>query len=127
MVPIFDGFKDDFNAFLKNNAIWLCMGVIGIIVITLVIVFVIKGKSHKDKTPQIDSSNWLDALGGKDNVKEVNASGSRLSVSLLDKSLINRDQLTTLGVSNIVEMTNKVTLVIENKAVKIKTEIEKSL
>ena len=36
-------FRDTFNAFLKNNALWIALAVVGVIVITLV-VLILNGK-----------------------------------------------------------------------------------
>lgn len=119
---VLDSFKDDFNLFLKNYAIYICLAVVLVIVLTILFVFVLK-----KKTPAkvLDSSSWLTALGGKENIVSVDATRSRLSVVLKNKDLLDKDALTLLGVSNVVSMSNKVTLVIENKAEEIKKEITK--
>ena len=70
---------------------------------------------------------WINALGGKDNIQDIMAMGSRLSVALANKDLIDREKLTALGVSNIMVMSNKVTLIIEDKAEQISNKINKLL
>ena len=81
------------------------------------------------KSPKVKVNNdeWFIALGGKENVKEINATGSRLSLNLLDKEAIDREKLKTLGVTSVVSMSNKVTLVIEGKAEQIAETLKQSL
>lgn len=82
---------------------------------------------RKKKGPSLKEDDWLIALGGKDNIKEVTAIGSRLSINLIDKEIIDKDKLKQLGVTSVLVMSNKVTLVIENQAEKIAGLINKSL
>ena len=83
-------------------------------------------KGNKGKV-KVSDSEWIDALGGQDNILEASAIGSRLSVKLNDKEVINRDKLKELGVSSILVMSNKVTLVIEKQAEKVAEAINHSL
>ena len=91
--------------------------------IILIVIFSIRNKKGKEG----NSEAWLIALGNKENIKEVSAIGSRLSVVLLDKENIDRNKLKELGVSSVLVMSNKVTLVIEDKAEKIAELIKKDL
>ena len=106
--------KNDFEIFLSNYAWIICVALV-LVIIGVIVLLVIRGKgkgSKKGKTiSNADASEWFDALGGSDNVLEVNATGSRLSVKLINKDLMNREALTKLGVSNIVMMSDKITLV----------------
>ncbi len=81
----------------------------------------------KKKENEANGSVWILALGNKENVKEVSAVGSRLTVNLEDKEKIDRTKLKDLGVSSILVMSNKITLVIEGKAEKIAALIKKDL
>ena len=121
-------FKDDLNAFLKNNALWICIVLVAIIIATIVIIFVIKNRNKNSGGKFSSNGNeWIEALGGKENVTDVSAMGSRLSITLKDNNLIKREDLTNLGVSNIMMMSNKVTLIIEDKAEKIASVITKAI
>lgn len=42
-------FKDDINAFLKNNALYLCLGIIALILIVIFLIFVINRKKKNSK------------------------------------------------------------------------------
>ena len=123
---IYSELKDDFNSFLKNYGIWLAVGVIAIVVATIIIIFVIKNRKKgptkiEDNTA---SSDWLEALGGKDNILEVTANGSRLTTKLQDQNLVDKEKLKTLGVTNIVTMSDKLILVVEDKAELIKEKLQ---
>ena len=122
---IYSELKDDFNAFLKNYGIWIAIALVVVIVLTIVIIFVIK--KRKKGTPKIEDhtqgSDWLIALGGKENLIEVTANGSRLTVKLNDQNIIDKDKLKELGVTNIVTMSDKLILVVEDKAELIKEKL----
>ena len=98
----------------------------GVLLLSAVIVLLVVNL-RKRKGPSIDNNSWLIALGDKDNIKEVSATGSRLSVVLLDKEKIDREKLKELGVSSVLVMSNKVTLVIEGKAEVVASSIQNSL
>ena len=121
-------FKNNINTFLKNNAIWIAVGFVVIILITLIILFLInRNKTKKiDKTTySISTNDWLDSLGGKDNILEISSRGSRLTLSLKEISLINETKLKELGVTSLLKMSNKLILVIEENAAKIEEIIKK--
>ena len=91
------------------------------------IVLVIVTRRHGKKNQKVVDNDWFDALGGKGNVKEVTAVGSRLTLNLENKDNIDRDKLKTLGVSSVLVMSNKVTLVIEGQAEKVAEALKQSL
>lgn len=97
-----------------------------LVIIFLILLFTVIIPSKK-KRVLFKGNEWINALGEKDNIKEVTAIGSRLSVVLLDKEKINRDRLKELGVSSILVMSNKVTLVIEGQAEVVASTIQKEL
>ena len=97
----------------------------GVVLIALIILIVFLLRRHK--TPKIVDADWFEALGGKENIKEAIAVGSRLSLYLNNKDAINRDRLKELGVTSILVMSNKVTLVIEGQAEKVASVINNSL
>ena len=108
-----------------NLVIWLA--VLDALLLLVVVIMVIHFHVTKSPKVKVNNDEWLNALGGKENVKEINAVGSRLSLNLADKDTIDREKLKTLGVSSVVTMSNKVTLVIEGKAEKIAETLKQSL
>ena len=107
---------------------------LAIILIVMAVVFFLAAMGiliyliiSKKKENKVSGGTWLLALGDKANVKEVSATGSRLTVNLEDKEKIDRIKLKELGVTSILVMSNKITLVIEGKAEKIANLIKKDL
>ncbi|MCF0108106.1 MAG: PTS transporter subunit EIIB [Bacilli bacterium] len=121
-------FKDDLNAFLRSYALYICLAIVAIIAIVVVIILLKNKKPIDMKKEQLNKTSddeWLVALGGKENIKEASAMGSRLTVVLNDQELLNQDKLKELGVSNIMTMSNKVILVIEDHAELVANKINK--
>ena len=108
-----------------NVVIWV--SIIDAVLLLFVLFMIIRHNVSKSPKLKVDNNEWFEALGGKENVKEISAVGSRLSLNLLDKDAIDREKLKTLGVSSVVTMSNKVTLVIEGKAEKIAETLKHSL
>lgn len=122
---ILDQLKDDANAFLKNYG-WIIAVALVAIIAVVVIIILVKGRKVKKPVPQIaEKSKWVEALGGAENILSSEAYGSRLAVSLVDKSLMNKEALKELGVTNFIEMSNKITLLLEDKAELVKAELDK--
>ena len=100
--------------------------VVGIIIINL-IAFMIKRIITKKKYAVVDDNAWIEALGGKDNIISIEVVGSRLSLVVKDKNRFDRQKLGDLGVSSILVMTTKITLVIEGKAKQVAEVINSAL
>ena len=101
--------------------------VAGCLVLVAILVFLVIFFGKRKKNPIVDESAWLTALGGKDNINNVSAIGSRINLSLKDKEKIDREKLTNLGVNSVLVMSNKVTLVIANNAVDIAETISNGI
>ena len=125
MILVLDQLKDDFNAFLKNNALWIALVLVGIIAITVALILILGRKKKDDKPVIAEKSKWVEALGGSDNIISSEAYGSRLAVKLQDKALMNKEMLKELGVTNFIEMSDKVTLLLEDKAELVQAELDK--
>ena len=125
MILVLDQLKDDFNAFLKNNALWIALVLVGIIAITVALILILGRKKKDDKPVIAEKSKWVEALGGSDTIISSEAYGSRLAVKLQDKALMNKEMLKELGVTNFIEMSDKVTLLLEDKAELVQAELDK--
>ena len=113
--------KQDIASFFKANAIYIIIALAIIILLTLILFLLLNKKRNK----KIDNTSiWLTALGEKDNILETNAVGSRLTLKLLDPLKINEEELKKLGVTSIIKMSNKITLVVEDKASEILAKIK---
>ena len=84
-----------------------------------------ESKKYKDKNINSTYDEIILNLGGKENIVEMTARGSRLNIVLKDNSLINIDALKNIGVEGVIVMTSKVTLVIGEDALKLKEYFEK--
>ena len=84
-----------------------------------------ESKKNKDKNINSTYDEIILNLGGKENILEMTARGSRLNIVLKDNSLLNIDALKNIGVEGVIVMTSKVTLVIGEDALKLKEYFEK--
>ena len=92
----------------------IALVVVGLIVVIIGIIFVINliNKNKFDEERKEKNLEIVTCLGGKDNIVSFKGTGSRLSLVLNDYSLVNDEELKKLGVSSIIKMSNKITLVI---------------
>lgn len=118
--------KTDFTLFLKNYGIWICVGLVCVMIIVLLFLFLFPHLKNKKNHLNNNSDDWIDSLGGRDNINDYIATRSRLTISLKDLTLLKEDKLKEMGVSNIMKMSNKIILVIENKAELIASSISKN-
>ena len=105
--------------------LFIVAGLVAIIGIVLLVYFLVHRK--KGQKVIIDNNVWFLALGNKENIKEISGVGSRLSVKLVDKDKIDREKLKELGVSSVLVMSNKVTLVVEGQAEKLSEVLNANL
>ena len=111
-----------------NPVVIIAIAVVAaLLVVGCAVLLILRSKSNKTSKAKVSDSEWIDALGGQNNILEASAIGSRLSVKLNDKEIINRGKLKELGVSSVLVMSNKVTLVIEKQAEKVANAINHSL
>lgn len=108
-------FKDDFNAFFYNYGIWIALG-IALIILIVLLFLIFKNKINKpnNSNKQIEVNDFYESLGGLTNIKTSSLNGSRFTVELIDNTLLNKEALKLLGVNNIIQMSNKITLVIND-------------
>lgn len=100
--------------------------IVGSILIILIIYLLIKHfqKKHYYLERSKAHSEVLTCLGGIENVMSCKAVGSRLSLVLKDYNLVDEPKLKQLGVSSIIKMSNKITLVIGKEALEIANLIQ---
>lgn len=85
-----------------------------IVLLGIILFFVIKAiRKNKFLEERKKSNNELIlALGGRENILNVQARGSRLTLVLKDYEIIDEAKLKMHGVSSIIKMSEKITLVI---------------
>lgn len=93
---------------------------IAALLLIIVAILLIRNKKHQRKdNDDLIYNKILDGLGGKDNIVKMEAKMSRLNVELQNDSLISIDALKDAGVSRTIKMSNKVTLLLGDYALKI--------
>ena len=100
-----------------------------VLVVALLVIFIIslnRNKKPKKEEFQVNANEWEEALGGRDNIKDAYAAGSRLNVELHDSKLINEERIKELGVTSIIKMSNKIILVVEDQAEYILSKIKEN-
>ena len=111
--------KANINDFLKNYALFIALGVVLLIAAVILVIVLVNRKNSPKVERQnmvIESNDWLDAIGGRENLLEINAVGSRLTLKLADPNKVDEARLKELGVNNILKMSNKIVLVVEDQA-----------
>ncbi|MDK2918140.1 MAG: glucose system or component [Candidatus Petromonas sp.] len=68
--------------------------------------------------------NVLEALGGKENIKTLDACITRLRVSLHDISKVNKERLKSLGAAGVLEVGNNIQAIFGPKSDQLKTQIK---
>lgn len=79
-----------------------------------IIVFLFIRKKTKNKEV-VEFPDLLIALGGKENITQISQKGSRVSVLVNDKKIIDKDRVKEQGVETIVISNKKVTMVAGSK------------
>ena len=120
--------KENLNNFFSSYAFYIALGVAILIAIVIILIVVFSKRKKKTEISKqdvvIDTNEWLEALGGRENILEKSATGSRLVLKLQEPEKINEEKLKELGVSNILKMSNKITLVFEDQAEAILSQLE---
>lgn len=102
----------------------LCICLLAIVVSLIsIVVILLKKKIGKVKNISSSLQEYVDIFGGIDNIIEVKARESRLSLVLKDYDLINKEKLEEKGITSSIKMTNKITYVIGSLALEIEEYI----
>ena len=115
----------DFNSFLKQNALYLALGVVGFIIVVLLLCFFLSKKNGKKEPSKIrgNKSEYIDSFGGNDNLVDYKLIGSRIEVHLKDYSKLDKEKLKSAGVDGFILMSNKLTLVLKGDAKEVYKKI----
>lgn len=119
-----DASKNSFNEWLGSYGLYIAIGLAGAVFLTVLGLFLytyFKGKKQGPiiKAPErkvIHNEEALKALGGAENILDHSLNGSRVILVLNNYDLVDDKALKEMGVSSIVKMTNKITLVIKGDA-----------
>lgn len=103
-------FANTINDFLFENALYLAITFASLIFV-IILVYIILGR-NKNKPVQMTYDALIAGLGGVTNIITTSGRGSRLSVRLKDYQIIQQEQLKTHGVESLIQMSQKITLLI---------------
>lgn len=109
---MFADFKDILTEVLQNYGFWICIVIVFAITFLIVVIALQIAKDHAKKPTKVDNNAFFTALGGKENIKEISLKGSRLSVTLNNDELMDREKLKEVGVTSIIKMSDHYVLVV---------------
>ncbi len=116
----------DAGDFFKNYGLIIGLIILGIIIVVVVVLLIRnKAKSNNKKVSNDLFNQIMEGLGGIANINSLEAKMSRLNVSLKDDSLLNIESLKSSGVSRVIKMSSKITLLIGNVASEIEEQFKK--
>ena len=116
----------DAGDFFKNYGLIIGLIILGIIIVVVVVLLIRnKTKSNNKKASNDLFNQIMEGLGGIANINSLEAKMSRLNVSLKDDNLLNVESLKSSGVSRVIKMSNKITLLIGNVASEIEEQFKK--
>ena len=110
------------KSFLEANALWICLVIVGVIVVVLASIFIYlavhkkKGKGGVTEGKKIVGTAYVEALGGADNIVSHTLVRSRIVLELHDYNLVDKEKLKEAGVDGFIMMSDKLTLVIKGNA-----------
>lgn len=107
---------------LDHLVLCICLASIVISLVAIVIIL-LKKRISKGKDGSSKLQEYVEIFGGIDNIVEVKARESRLSLVLKDYDLINKEKLEEKGITSSIKMTNKITYVIGSLALEIEEYI----
>lgn len=118
----------DAGDFFKNYGLIIGLIILGIIIVVVVVLLIRnKTKSNNKKASNDLFNQIMEGLGGIANINSLEAKMSRLNVSLKDDSLLNIESLKSSGVSRVIKMSSKITLLIGNMASEIEEQFKKEI
>lgn len=109
---------------IKNN-LELSIAIITIVIVLIVFLisfFWIKHSKNKNKNPSL-SNEFINSVGGIDNIIQATYRESRLSLVINNYDLINEDELKKIGITSFIKMSNKITFIIGKQASNLCDEI----
>lgn len=116
----------DAGDFFKNYGLIIGLIILGIIIVIVVVLLIRNKTKNSNKKASDDLFNQImEGLGGIANVSSLEAKMSRLNVSLKDDSLLNIESLKSSGVSRVIKMSSKITLLIGDVASEIEEQFKK--
>lgn len=113
-----------FNDFLRDYGLFIAFTVFFIIVILIALFLLVPRVKKTDKIASTyDKDALITLLGGSQNIKSIVARGSRLTVSVIDRTLVDLDALKKHGVDRVVVMQDKFVLLVNKEITALFNEL----
>jgi phosphotransferase system IIB component len=105
-----------FDDFLKAYSLYIALALALLIAVLIALFYIIPAvnKKRSKKVKTLDFTNFYEACGGEDNIESLSLTGTRLTLVCKDQSLVNKEKLKDEGVANIITMSKKMVLLIED-------------
>jgi phosphotransferase system IIB component len=105
--------------FLLGNLWWLV--ILGIVFLFIVAYFLEKWWStfRKSKAPKAAKDEYLEALGGAENLIDGTIEGSRIVLHLKNYGKVDEEKLKKSGIVGFIAQSDKLTLVVKDEAAKV--------
>lgn|GEM_PF-1876623 len=105
--------------FLLGNLWWLV--ILGIVLLFIVAYFLEKWWStyRKSKAPKAAKDEYLEALGGAENLIDGTVEGSRIVLHLKNYGKVDEEKLKKAGIVGFIVQSDKLTLVVKDEAAKV--------
>lgn len=106
-----------FDDFLKAYSLYIALALALLIAVIIALFYIIPAinKKRSTKVKTIDYSSFYEVCGGKDNIKSLSLTGTRLTLVCIDQSFVDKEKLKKEGVVNIITMSKKMVLLIEDR------------
>ena len=104
------------------NELWEYLIILAVLLIIALVVIKFHKKDFADEV-----SKLVKYLGGRDNIINAECNMSRFKVILKDVSKVNKDGITSLGATGIVEIDNQLKIIFGKNAKELKKCIDQML
>lgn len=90
-------------------------------VLLIIAIAIVRSKQEDFK---LEANKLVEYLGGKDNIISYETNKSRFIVTLKDVSIVNKDGIQKIGAQGIVELDNKLKIILGEDAKRIEKFID---
>ena len=94
------------------------------IIVAVVVIILLAILKINNKEVKIDMNKLVEYLGGKDNIIDSEVNLSRFMVTLNDISKVNKEAIVNLGAKGIVELDNKLKIILGPDSKQLKKYID---
>lgn len=94
------------------------------IIIAIVVIILLAILKINNKEVKIDMNKLVEYLGGKDNIIDSEVNLSRFMVTLKDINKVNKEAIVNLGAKGIVELDNKLKIILGPDSKQLKKYID---